>query len=236
MPAPSCVGWTHHRALRRLGQSESDASSLTRCGKPALESFIRILCGMLRKEAWLQAEACSIFAGMCQMDTKMFADVVNKDWFVISILRMLREPPDEQTLTIMLDVLKNVVAHESSRAENIAWLCTPSVIEICLAMVTSPFHDSCMALTQLMVRNQPTLSPERECMERTSTLTPRKRWIGRSFMARLAVVRWVWADPDDGSDTARTCGARVIRQDGDGPSGVATLPLRPPRLNPDLEW
>ena len=189
---------------------------LKTCAKESLHAFIRVLSGMLRKEAWLQAEACSIFAGacsqgqrqpsnptshhayppcappacplpdalppqkrrrqphdkstrrrwlgMCQMDASMFAEVINKDWFVISVLRMLREPPEEQTLTgdrptfhclrptrvssatsslgllvcltvafaVMMQVVKNIVAHSSSKPEDIAWMCTPSVIEICL--------------------------------------------------------------------------------------------------------
>ena len=176
--------------LRKLifALSEADASALQRCSAQTTESFVRTLSGMLKAEPWLQAEACSIFAGMCRMDKSKFADIINKDWFVISILRMLREPPEEQTLTTILGVIRDVVADSSSRPENIAWMCTPSVIDICLSMVDSPFHDSCLALVELMVR--PAAPPP------ASTGVP-----------DLPTLPFV----DDGVHPARRGGVRVVR-------------------------
>ena len=82
-----------------------------------------------------------------------------RDWFVISMLRMLRSPPEEEVFTGMLGMLHDIVAHPTATPESVAWLCTPAVTELCMVMVTDPFRPSCLKLVELMMTAATELGP-----------------------------------------------------------------------------
>ena len=74
-----------------------------------------------------------------------------RDWFVISMLRMLRSPPEEEVFTGMLGMLHDIVAHPTATPESVAWLCTPAVTELCMVMVTDPLTGNLGKLGNQMV-------------------------------------------------------------------------------------
>ena len=139
--------------------SEGDPSCLDQAQPETMNNFLRVLCGLLRKEAWMQAEVAATFAGICGMDASKLTAVVDKDWFVIAILRMLREPPEAEVFVQMVKTLRDVVAHATSKPEAVAWLCTQAVTELCLAMVTDPFNPLSLALIDLLMTAAMELGP-----------------------------------------------------------------------------
>ena len=67
---------------------------------------------------------------------------------VISILRMLREPPEEQTLTVMMQVIKDTVAHTSSKPEDVGTVPQPSSNLLPLSL--HPWHASTLPVPHTM--------------------------------------------------------------------------------------
>jgi hypothetical protein len=45
--------------------SEGNADAVGHASHETMDNFFRVLCSLLRKEAWLQAEAAATFAGIC---------------------------------------------------------------------------------------------------------------------------------------------------------------------------
>ena len=78
---------------------------------------------------------------------------------MISMLRMLRSPPEEEVFAGMLGMLHDIVAHPTATPESVAWLCTPAVTELCMVMVTDPFRPSCLKLVELMMTAATELGP-----------------------------------------------------------------------------
>lgn len=147
--------------LRQLvfALSEGNAAAIGDAGPETMSAFLRVGCSLLRKEAWLQAEIGATFVGICGMFPEQIIAIVDKDWFVIAMLRMLRSPPEDEVFTGMVGVLHDVVAYEASTAESVAWLCTPAVTDLCMAMVTDPFRPACLKLIELMMTAATELGP-----------------------------------------------------------------------------
>lgn len=139
--------------------SEGNAAAIGDASAETMSSFLRVACSLLRKEAWLQAEVGATFAGICGMFPEHIIAIVDKDWFVIAMLRMLRSPPDDEVLTGMVGVLHDVVAHSASTPESVAWLCTPAVTDLCMAIVTDPFRPACLKLVEMMMTAATELGP-----------------------------------------------------------------------------
>jgi hypothetical protein len=147
--------------LRQLvfSLSEGNAGAIGDASAETMSAFLRVACSLLRKEAWLQAEIGATFAGICGMFPEHIIAIVDKDWFVIAMLRMLRSPPEDEVLTGMVGVLHDVVAHSASTPESMAWLCTPAVTDLCMAIVTDPFRPACLKLVEMMMTAATELGP-----------------------------------------------------------------------------
>jgi hypothetical protein len=167
--------------------SAGDADSISSATPETMESFFRVFCALLRKEPWLQSEVAATFAGICGMDAAKLAAVVNRDWFVIAMLRLLREPPaDDQVFVSIVTTLRDLTAHSSSRPENIAWLCTEAVLELCLGMVTSPFSPVCITLVDLMMTAAMELGPvARRSFVSLATAHANSRYFGETLLRTM---------------------------------------------------
>lgn len=138
---------------------DGDPSVITTAAEDDMQTFLHIVCGLLQDEVYLQGESIMIFKGISGMKPAIVSGIINKDWFLLTVLRMLRDPPEDETITEMARILLNIVVHESSSCESFAWLCTEATLTLVLDNITNPFREASLALLELLMTACTELGP-----------------------------------------------------------------------------